>query len=291
MSKAKRIVRDLRNFKRAARNSLSLYLISALRKPPYPVHLRSGSKLMIPSRDELFRTIYREVHPNTYFDGNIRKNINGTVVEIAPLNNGDIFRAFVDDDYSDLSVKGKTVVDVGASVGDTAIYFAASGADQVLAYEPYPRSFSRAMENIERNNLEHKIKLLNKGVGKPGSVRVNPLYPNSNSSVLRDSKNGNISIEVISLDSIVEENNLGDAVLKMDCEGCEYDSILKAGDTTLRAFKEIKLEYHHGYKDLKKRLNEVGFKVTCTRPYHMKSRDEKEQGKDIYLGYLKAIRK
>jgi len=39
-------------------------------------------------------------------------------------------------DYDWLDVKGKRVLDVGASIGDTAVYFALRGAREVVAFEP-----------------------------------------------------------------------------------------------------------------------------------------------------------
>jgi hypothetical protein len=52
----------------------------------------------------------------------------------------------------------------------------------------------------------------------------------------------------------------------MDCEGCEYESILNANENTLQKFSHILIEYHHGYKDLKEKLEKSGFKVSVTRP-------------------------
>jgi FkbM family methyltransferase len=40
-----------------------------------------------------------------------------------------------------LGVEGRVVVDVGAFVGDSTIYFALKGADRVITVEPYPGAF------------------------------------------------------------------------------------------------------------------------------------------------------
>ena len=47
---------------------------------------------------------------------------------------------FIKEQYKWLDVEGKNVVDVGANIGDTAIYFALKGAKHVYAFEPYPYS-------------------------------------------------------------------------------------------------------------------------------------------------------
>jgi FkbM family methyltransferase len=53
---------------------------------------------------------------------------------------------------------------------------------------------------------------------------------------------GDIEVPTCTLDSLIEKYNLFD-VLKMDCEGCEYDIVLHEPET-LERFEEIGLEYH-----------------------------------------------
>jgi len=48
-----------------------------------------------------------------------------------------------------VDVKNKSVVDIGAFVGDTAIYFAIKGAEKVIAIEPHPGAYEELAENIE----------------------------------------------------------------------------------------------------------------------------------------------
>jgi len=65
------------------------------------------------------------------------------------------------------------VVDIGASIGDSSIYFALNGASYVIALEPYPYTFNLAVKNVKVNNLNDKIKILNAGYGgKLDTVKV-----------------------------------------------------------------------------------------------------------------------
>jgi len=50
----------------------------------------------------------------------------------------EIIGTFEDEEYGYVDVKNKSVVDVGAFVGDTSIYFAIKGAKKVIAIEPHP---------------------------------------------------------------------------------------------------------------------------------------------------------
>jgi hypothetical protein len=52
-----------------------------------------------------------------------------------------ILEVFDYGEYEPLGVEGRVVVDVGAFVGDSTIYFALKGADRVITVEPYPGAF------------------------------------------------------------------------------------------------------------------------------------------------------
>lgn len=66
---------------------------------------------------------------------------------------GNLNVTFIDEQYCTLDVRDKIVPDVGASYGDTAIYFALKGAKKVYAYEPIPWVAKVLEKNIILNNL------------------------------------------------------------------------------------------------------------------------------------------
>jgi hypothetical protein len=69
-------------------------------------------------------------------------------------------------------LKDKIIVDIGAFVGDTALYYANLGAI-VYSYEPHPVNFYWLKKNIELNpNLKDRIKIFNEAVGKDEEVEV-----------------------------------------------------------------------------------------------------------------------
>lgn len=167
--------------------------------------------------------------------------------------------------YKFLDVKGKKVVDIGANVGDSAIYFALNGARHVYAYEPYPSIYGMAKENIRLNKLGRKTSVFNEGVGKKrDSTAINPKMEGAESAI--KSYRGGTKIKFIGLSEIVKRHRLKNAVLKCDCEGYEYEIIENTDDNTLKAFDQIQIEYHHGINYLAKRLKEAGFEVKYTRP-------------------------
>ncbi len=63
---------------------------------------------------------------------------------------GIIGEVFCDQMYGKLGgdVKGKTIVDVGAFIGDTAIYFSRKGGERDYAFEPDKESFELVKRNL-----------------------------------------------------------------------------------------------------------------------------------------------
>jgi len=167
-----------------------------------------------------------------------------------------ITETFIELKHDKLNVIDTAVVDVGANIGDTAIFFALKGAKHVYAFEPYPYVYNIAKKNIKLNHLEDKITLLNEGCGKSGFVRIRKDYKSRGGTELRSFKNGK-KIRIESLDEIVKRFKLKHAALKVDCEGCEYALLLNASDEALSAFDQVIIEYHYGYKNLVKRLSNI----------------------------------
>ena len=193
---------------------------------------------------------------------------NNVIIMHGLKDNGDLIDVFIWEDYSFLNVSGKVVVDLGANIGDSAIYFALNGAKKVIALEPFPYSFNLAVRNVRENNLEDKIEILNAGYGRDGYIFVDSDYANGLGTILKISKKGE-KIKIYSLKSLVEKFKLNDAVLKMDCEGCEYN-LLNEDNSVIVKFSQIQIEYHNGYKKLIEKLNNAGFSVECIK------RDESE---------------
>ena len=62
-----------------------------------------------------------------------------------------LFESFVFGYYDSIPYSnGKSLIDIGANIGDTAIYFANKGYD-VLAFEPLPHIYEIAKKNIDLN--------------------------------------------------------------------------------------------------------------------------------------------
>ena len=118
-----------------------------------------------------------------------------------------------------------------------------------------------------------------------GTIRVKEDYKNLAGSGLVSSKKGK-NIPVMSLQDIVQKYKIKDGALKVDCEGCEYDTLLNTNIETLRKFKSILIEYHYGYADLEKKLKGSGFTVRHTKPEIMRNVNVTE--KEMHGGTIYA---
>jgi FkbM family methyltransferase len=139
-------------------------------------------------------------------------------------------------------LKDKVVVDIGAFVGDTALYYANFGA-VVYAYEPHPVNFYWLKKNIELNpHLKDRIKIFSEAVGKDEEIEISIGKTISGTFSIYDQvKEKALRIKSVSLKKILEENNLNDPyLLKADCKGCEYYII---EDDTISKFEKVKIEY------------------------------------------------
>ena len=178
---------------------------------------------------------------------------------------GLVFEIFFNGDYKDIPYcNGKILIDIGANVGDTAIYFANKGYD-VYAFEPLPHIAEIAWKNLELNPIiNDKIKYVNKAASyKRGTLTIN--YDKNNTGAAGEFTNLNqkIEVEAITIEDIINEYNIQPDVLKMDCEGCEV-GIIKNSDLSM--FSEIVFEYHTHMTGVDKGvlidlLKEQGFKL------------------------------
>ncbi|PLC63134.1 hypothetical protein B7L70_11715 [Vulcanisaeta sp. EB80] len=170
---------------------------------------------------------------------------------------------FVGGVYDDLVVGGRTVVDVGAGVGDTAILFALRGARRVVALEPYPSLYGEALINIRANGIEDKVALINAGLGSFDGEVCASLNNVNGYMIFKPSDECGVRVRMYTLSPLIKEFNIEDgSILKMDCEGCEYETIPRASSKDLSVFSQIIIEYHNGYHELRNALEGAGFKVT-----------------------------
>jgi FkbM family methyltransferase len=165
-----------------------------------------------------------------------------------------------------------TVLDIGGHVGSFLVWLAAQD-DGVrgVAYEPDPAAFPYLRENLDANGLAHVDARLEAVGHESMDARLyRPLPGGGTSSLYGTSEQPGDSIptSVVSFDAAVSRFQREISLLKLDCEGAEYDIVLRGDADSFQRIRRIVMEYHHpvegaGPDALVARLTELGF--TCVK--------------------------
>jgi FkbM family methyltransferase len=173
---------------------------------------------------------------------------------------------------------GPIVVDVGANVGVFCLWAARRlGAARIVAVEPSPRMARALRANLERNNLEH-VTVLEAALGaergqavlyKRGAEVMDTLFQRDNYGSRFEPAG---TVKIVTLEDVFTDLEINHCeLLKLDCEGAEYEILFGASDAALAKVRHIAAEYHVGLNDyeptsLQRFLEGKSFAVTCFDP-------------------------
>lgn len=144
--------------------------------------------------------------------------------------------------YDVVDFKGRVVLDVGAFVGDTPILFVLKGAKLVYAVEPSLRNFNEMAKNIELNGMGNAIIPLRLLIAyRPAKLTVAKTARER--SVVKATGGEGEGAPVATLSSILDMLPTPPDILKLDCEGCEFD-IADYDYGAFSRFSELIIEYH-----------------------------------------------
>lgn len=160
-----------------------------------------------------------------------------------------------------------TIVDVGAGLGDFTVLAAKScPLGKVHAYEPLAESFQLLQANLSLNDLSNVEAFPLAAAGHAYSLTVDSAETRAVSKrfVAADDQAGVATVELAEI-----LNRLPGRIcdfLKIDCEGCEFDVILRSSSETLSRILRLSMETHDGYarqtsQDLVAYLEQQGFSV------------------------------
>jgi FkbM family methyltransferase len=180
-----------------------------------------------------------------------------------------LFVILVREDYGRFP-PGGTVVDIGANLGAFALHAARRGARTVLAYEPNGAAFRCLQRNVEVNGLSGSVRARQLAVSAVAGQDVRfPLAPSVYNRIAGEGEVGEFeTVRTTSLAEILARDAAqGIDLLKLDCEGAEYDILFSAAPSDISRVREIRMEYHSGRDtELKTYLRNAGFEITSFRP-------------------------
>ena len=167
---------------------------------------------------------------------------------------------------------GDVVFDVGANIGSFTVVAArmVGEAGRVFAFEPNPIAFARLEENVALNRLGNVRCFPHAIGGRAGSFEFFSHERANFSSLFEGVDRRGVdgmtaaTVAVRTLDEVVAELGL-DAIdlLKLDCEGAEYEIFDHLVPATAAAIRQLAMETHaipgRSRRELIGRLGELGF--------------------------------
>jgi FkbM family methyltransferase len=176
---------------------------------------------------------------------------------------------YIDKDYKVSFKNPKTIIDIGANIGTFSVLQAKlNPRTNIFSFEPSLKTFKLLLENIKLNHVKN-VKTYKLGVADSVGTRTFYSHPASGLSSLNKKRGGMVKnkIKTTTLSDIFKNNKITKCdLLKMDCEGAEYEILF---NTPTRIFKKIDkmvIEYHdmlteYTHKELKDFLKQKGYKV------------------------------
>ncbi len=177
-------------------------------------------------------------------------------------------------DYQASSKEEITILDVGANIGLSTIHFKQRfPLAEVLCFEPFKKNYDYLNLNIQSSNFQN-IKTFQLGVA--GEKRHSLLYIHKKNSGAHsiypeELSLGSVEIELISLQDALNLTKTGKCdILKLDCEGAEYEIIKSITPVMTAKIKQIYYEAtvtRYDPKELNDHLASIGYEVNLVDGY------------------------
>lgn len=198
--------------------------------------------------------------------------INRVIMRLFARN----YEQYFDDALKSNIGQSDVVFDVGANVGFYTKSFARL-SKKVFAIEPDPSTVEILKNNLVAEKVDENVEIVNKALGSEnGSLKFMSDRPGHVTNGIH--KNGNMEVEVITLDSLCKETGVWPDVVKIDVEGYEYE-VLKGSYEALKNARVIGIEVHAAIlesrglkrplKAIKKALVLADFEVRVIDPSHV----------------------
>jgi FkbM family methyltransferase len=165
-----------------------------------------------------------------------------------------------------------TIIDIGGYIGDFSLFAAQYlNAKHVIVYEPTVENFELLKRNVDNNAFGNRIAAINKAVSNSTEVTLNVEIQDSDEvqvSAYWFPEAEHRIIPSVTLSDVFAEHYLDSVdLLKIDCEGGEYDIFPNVTNEIFSRIRNIVFEYHpiDGYKEklelVLSRLRSAGYIV------------------------------
>lgn len=189
-----------------------------------------------------------------------------------------INEVFVEEEYKFNTSNKVIVLDIGTNIGTAALYFSAlKNVEKIYCFEPVETTFNQAKYNFSINEKASKIAVFNNfGLGKndrnetflfdkkvKGNTGLRGKMSNSYSNnTTTEEVEVKIKCASTQIQTILEANPNSKFVVKMDCEGAEYEIFENLTPTILSSIDIYMIEWHDKGKEvLEEKLLKNGFNL------------------------------
>jgi FkbM family methyltransferase len=167
-------------------------------------------------------------------------------LDVAVLKDVFLHRVYTPDGFE--LCEGDTVVDIGAHIGAFAVDAGrAVGRGSVLAFEPHPGNFELLTANVARNGLKNvrAVWAAVAGASGPRDLHVSANVAGHSLHIAEPGR-ASLAVPARTLADVFADHGIATVdLLKMDCEGAEYEILEGAAAAgVLSRVRRIAMEAH-----------------------------------------------
>lgn len=162
------------------------------------------------------------------------------------------------------------IIDIGGHLGFFSLYASLlNPIVPIYSFEPHDGNFALLKENLKQNHIKNVVPKALAVSDKIGQIELQLSQEDLNHSTIRaiEPTGKTQKVQTTTLERIFEKNRIGRCdLVKLDCEGAEFEIFYSTPKTIFERITNIFLEYHdwipgHNSEELKRFLEKMGFKV------------------------------
>ncbi len=222
---------------------------------------------------ELNVMVFREGKHFAWTDGEVRLFLRDRFLLGPDVST--VHEVFYEKVYSlpiDLDLGDYSVLDIGGYIGDSALWFVKQGAAEVHVYEPIPVNFEVLQKNVELNRelisrKRSQINIYQEGISDFEEEIQVPYWGGPGTSIEEPLEGKEVRrVKTTRLEKAFERMTKPIGLVKVDCEGCEFQIFSKHKDDEeiLRQAMVYIVEVHGNISKMKSisaNLEKLGYSI------------------------------